>query len=408
MKNVKRILLIIGIVLAMFGSYIFGVNSASDLNDYSIGNESSTDGDIAKLMDKQTEKTLNEIVNTIQENYYKDITDDELNEGILRGVVESLGDPYSVYMNQEEYKKFMESSDGEYVGVGLVVSPGKDGYITVVSPVKGSPAEKAGIKTDDKILKVNGQEYSADKMSDAVSVMRGKEGEKVTLTIGRNEKNGFVEKDYEIIRKKIKLETVFGEMLEDKIGYIGITEFDKPTYTDFVAQYKKLKKDGMKSLILDLRGNPGGLLDVCADLADFFLDEGTIVYTKYKDGEKDYYYSDAQKEDIPMVVLVNGGSASASEIVSGALQDRGRAKIIGTQTFGKGIVQRIFDLNSGQALKVTVSEYFTPNDKNIHGIGIEPDIIVELDEDVEGIGTEYLDEDLQLQKAIEVLKKGNK
>lgn len=408
MKNVKRILLIIGIVLAMFASYIFGVNSASDLNDYSIGNESTTDGDLAKLMDKQTEKTLNEIVNTIQKNYYKDTTDEELNEGILRGVVDSLGDPYSVYMNQEEYKKFMESSNAEYVGVGIVVSPGKDGYITVVSPVKGGPAEKAGIKTDDKILKVNGQEFSADKMSDAVSVMRGKEGEKVTITIGRNEKNGFVEKDYEIVRKKIKLETVFSEMLENKIGYIGITEFDKPTYTDFVNQYKKLKKDGMKAMILDLRGNPGGLLDVCADIADYFLDEGTIVYTKYKNGEKDYYYSDAQKEDIPMVVLVNGGSASASEIVSGALQDRKRAKIIGTQTFGKGIVQRIFTLNSGQALKVTVSEYFTPNGKNIHGIGIEPDITVELDEDVKGIGLEHLKEDKQLQKAIEVLKKGIK
>lgn len=392
----------------MFASYIFGVNSASDLNDYSIGNESTTDGDLAKLMDKQTEKTLNEIVNTIQKNYYKDTTDEELNEGILRGVVDSLGDPYSVYMNQEEYKKFMESSNAEYVGVGIVVSPGKDGYITVVSPVKGGPAEKAGIKTDDKILKVNGQEFSADKMSDAVSVMRGKEGEKVTITIGRNEKNGFVEKDYEIVRKKIKLETVFSEMLENKIGYIGITEFDKPTYTDFVNQYKKLKKDGMKAMILDLRGNPGGLLDVCADIADYFLDEGTIVYTKYKNGEKDYYYSDAQKEDIPMVVLVNGGSASASEIVSGALQDRKRAKIIGTQTFGKGIVQRIFTLNSGQALKVTVSEYFTPNGKNIHGIGIEPDITVELDEDVKGIGLEHLKEDKQLQKAIEVLKKGIK
>ena len=359
-------------------------------------------------MDEKTSKTLRELLNTIHNEYYKDIKNDTLNEGILRGIVESLKDPYSTYMNEKDYKKFMESTNGEYVGVGIVVSPAKDGFITVVSPIKGSPADKAGIKSNDRILKVNGVEYSSDTMQDAVNVMRGKEGEKVKLTISRIVKDKPELLDIEIVRKKIKLETVTSKMLESKIGYIGISEFDKPTYNDFVKQYKELKKSGMKSLIIDLRGNPGGLLDVCADIADYFLDKGTIVYTKYKNGEKDYYYSDDAKENLPIVVLVNGGSASASEILSGAFQDRKRAKLIGTTTYGKGIVQRIFSLNSNQAVKLTVSEYFTPNAKNIHGVGIEPDIVLELNEDAKGIGVDHIKEDNQLQKAIEVLKEGAK
>lgn len=407
MKIFKRILFTILIILVAIGSYFAGYANASIRATTPTIDTAKSDEKI-KFMDEQTSRTLKEILNSIHKQYYKDISNDKLNEGVLRGIVNSLDDPYSTYMNQDEYKKFMESTNGEYVGVGIVVSPEKDGFITVVSPIKGGPAEKAGIKSGDKIIKVNDVEYTSETMQDAVSVMRGKEGETVKITILRNTKNKSEELEFNIKRKSIKIETVISKMLEDKIGYIGISEFDKPTYNDFVSQYKELKKSGMKSLIIDLRGNPGGLLDVCADIADYFLDKGTIVYTQYKNGEKDYYYSDDAKEDLPIVVLVNGGSASASEIVSGAFKDRKRATLIGTKTFGKGIVQRIFSLNNNQAVKLTVSEYFTPNGKNIHGVGIEPDIVVELNENAKGIGIEYLKDDNQLQKAIEVLKKGAK
>ena len=171
-----------------------------------------------------------------------------------------------------------------------------------------------------------------------------------------------------------------------------------------MKELEALKKKGAQKLVLDLRGNPGGLLDVCTKIADVFLDKGTIVYTKYKDGKKDYYYSDEKKEDMPLVVLVNGGSASASEIVSGALKDRKRAKLVGTQTFGKGIVQRLFNLPYETAVKLTISEYFTPNGNNIHKVGITPDVVVELPDNIKGIGPDHLNEDTQLKKALEILK----
>lgn len=357
-----------------------------------------------EFLDKKTMRTLEVMVKRIHGDYYKDVDNDLLNEGVLRGVAQSLKDPYTVFMTAEEYKDFYQSTEGKYCGVGIIVTPGDDGMITVVAPIKDTPAFKAGIKTGDKILKVDGVEFTADQMQDAVHKMRGEEGKEVQLTILRKGKESNDILDFVIKREIIKLETVDGRMLEKGLGYISISEFDQPTYKDFVAVYKRLKKEGMERLILDLRGNPGGLLNVCADVADLFLDKGVIVYTKYKNGEKDYYYSDNAKEEIPLVVLVNEGTASASEIVSGALQDRKRAKIIGTTTFGKGIVQRIFDLPDKQALKITVSEYFTPKDRNIHKKGIEPDIKVELNDDVKQIGPDVLDQDNQLQKAIEVIK----
>lgn len=405
MKKRNKILLVILIVFISIASYFVGFSNAIIKQSTQIVGDESSKGE---FMNERTTHTLRELFDNIHKSYYKDVTNETLNEGVLNGVVDSLNDPYSTYMNAVEYRKFMESTNGEYVGVGIVVSPEKDGYITVVSPIKGGPAEKQGIKTGDKIIKVNDVEYTSDTMQDAVNVMRGKEGESVKLTILRITKDKSEEIEFNIKRQSIKIETVMGQMLENNIGYIAISEFDKPTYNDFVNQYKTLKKSGMESLIIDLRGNPGGLLDVCADIADYFLDKGTIVYTQYKNGERDYYYSDDAKEDIPIAVLINGGSASASEIISGAFKDRERATLIGTQTYGKGIVQRIFPISNNQAVKLTVSEYFTPNGKNIHGIGIEPDIVVELDKDVKGIGVEYLKEDKQLQKAIEVLEKGTK
>ncbi|MFR7836134.1 MAG: S41 family peptidase [Ezakiella sp.] len=409
MKKSKFIILVVfALVITNVSAYFLGKNSAKGYQlDFS-KNEAAKDkkqtSDAPQFFDRQTIDTLGAVVNHIKKNYYKDIDNETLNTGLIKGVVNSLDDPYSEFMTKEELKKFMESTNGKYVGVGLVVSPGKDGYITVVSPIKGSPAYKVGIKSGDRIIKVDEVEYSAETMQDAVNKMRGEEGKTVSITVLREEQKQKKVHEFKIKRETIKLQTVDGRILEKNIGYIAISEFDKPTYDDFMKELEVLKKKGAQKLVLDLRGNPGGLLDVCTKIADVFLDKGTIVYTKYKDGKKDYYYSDEKKEDMPLVVLVNGGSASASEIVSGALKDRKRAKLVGTQTFGKGIVQRLFNLPYETAVKLTISEYFTPNGNNIHKVGITPDVVVELPDNIKGIGPDYLNEDTQLKKALEILK----
>ena len=341
----------------------------------------------------------------IKKNFLKEVDDETLIDGQLKGMFEALKDPYSLYMTKEEFKDFMEHTKGVYGGIGVIVTPGEDNLITVVSPIEDTPGEKAGIKTGDKIIKVNGEEFSADKMDAAVKIMKGEPGTEVSLTILRQDKEGKTnEIEMKIVREEIRIKSVKSTVLEDKIGYIKITSFDDLTYKDFKSELNSLEKQNIKGIVLDLRNNPGGLLDVCADIADEFLGEGTIVYTETRNGEREYLKSDKKKTDLPLVVLVNEGSASASEILAGAIKDTKRGELIGTKTFGKGIVQRIIKLPDGSGYKLTVSEYFTPNGTNIHGIGITPDVIIELPEDVEMIGVENLKQDVQLQKAIEMMK----
>lgn len=343
----------------------------------------------------------------IQENYLKEVDDKKLMEGQLKGLVSALDDPYSQYLTAEEYNDLNQQTSGEYGGIGVIVTPGEDNFITVVSPIKGTPGERAGLKPEDKILAVDGKEFLAENMDKAVSSMKGKPNTDVTLTISRKNKEGVNETfDVKLTREKIRLVTVDSEIIDKDIAYINISSFDELTYKDFMKELKSLQDQDVKGLVLDLRNNPGGLLDVTADIADELLGEGVIVYTETRDGEKEYYKSKKSKIDLPLVVLINGGSASASEVLSGAIKDYERGELIGTKTFGKGVVQRISPLptDDGSAIKLTISEYFTPKGTNIHGIGIEPDIKVELPEDINGIGVEYLDEDTQLQKALEVIK----
>ncbi len=341
----------------------------------------------------------------ISKNYLKEVDEATMLDGQLKGLFQSLNDPYSLYMSKDEFEDFMEHTKGVYGGIGVIVTPGDDNLITVVSPIEDTPGEKAGIKTGDKIVKVNGDEFTADKMDAAVKLMKGKPGTDVDIGIIRKNKNGETkELDLTITREEIRLKTVKSDIVDDNIGYIKITSFDDLTYEDFKAELDKLKKKNVKGIIMDLRYNPGGLLDVCADIADEFLGEGTIVYTETRNGEREYIKSDKKKIDLPLVLLVNEGSASASEILAGAMRDNKRATLIGTKTFGKGIVQRIKQLSDGSGFKLTVSEYFTPNGTSIHGVGIEPDIVVELPEEIKEIGPENLKEDIQLQKALEVMK----
>lgn len=345
------------------------------------------------------------IEESIKKNFLKDVKDEKLMDGQLKGMLESLEDPYSTYMTKAEFNDFMEHTKGVYGGIGVIVSPGEDNLITVVSPIEDTPGEKAGLKTGDKIIKVDGKEFTADKMDAAVKLMKGKPGTDVNLTILRKDKDKKAENlELKIKREEIRLKSVKAQMLEDKIGYIKITSFDDLTYKDFKKEFEVLEKDEAKGIILDLRNNPGGLLDVCADIADEFLGEGTIVYTEDKNGEREYLNSDKGKTDLPLVVLVNEGSASASEILAGAIKDTDRGVLVGTKTFGKGIVQRIIKLPDGSGYKMTVSEYFTPKGTNIHGIGIKPNVEVKLPEDVDIIGPENLNEDIQLKKAIEIME----
>lgn len=358
--------------------------------------------DLTNVYRKYSKNMLLEDI--VKEYYLRDVDEDALLEGQLKGLFSSIEDPYSVYMTKDEFTSFMEHTKGVFGGIGVYVAPGDDNLITVVSPIEDTPGERAGIKPGDKIIKVGGKEFTADKMEEAVKLMKGEPGTDVTITIRRDVEGNFQIFDKTIKREEIRIKSVKSSMLKDNIGYIRIISFDDLTYDDFVANLKALQSKGMKGLVLDLRNNPGGLLDISAKIADELMGEGTIVYTETKKKEREYLKSNKKKLGLPLAIIVNEGSASASEVLSGAIQDTDEGTIVGTTTFGKGVVQRIKELSDGSGFKITVSEYFTPKGRNIQGIGIKPDVIVEIPKDVEQIGVENLKQDTQLQKAIEVVK----
>ena len=333
---------------------------------------------------------------------YEKIDDSKMVEGAIKGMVNGLDDPYTVFMNKKEFDELKTSTQGSFTGVGIYIGD-KDGKIVVVAPIEDSPAEKAGIKSGDIITKVNDQEVSAKESDKAVAMMKGKAGTKVKITIYRE---GVGEKDIEVTREKIVFKTVKSEMLSDNIAYIRITTFDENTSKAFISALDDMKSKGMKGLILDLRDNPGGLLDECKVVADKLLGKGTIVYTLDKDGNKEVLESDEDKINVPLVILTNGGTASASEIVSGAVRDHKAGTLIGTTTFGKGLVQTVIPLIDGTGIKVTTARYYTPSGECIQKKGIKPDIEIPLPENLKDKPISELNraEDVQLKKAIEVIK----
>ncbi|MBS4881662.1 MAG: S41 family peptidase [Peptoniphilus harei] len=340
----------------------------------------------------------------LRENYLynKDIKDENLEAGLLKGLVAGLADPYSQYLTSDEMKKLSETTTGKFQGIGVIISPDEDGTVTVISPIKGSPADRAGVESGDKILKINGKDFSAEKINEASKEMRGEKGTTVKILLLK--KKNLKTKEVEIKREEIKIDSIIKNKIGD-IGYIGITMFDEETGKDFVKALNELTKEGVKGIILDMRGNPGGVVDAAVEIGDAILPKSTFVTLKDNKGEivQDYKLDD-KYNDIKMVVLVNEGSASASEILSGAIRDLDRAKIIGKTTYGKGVVQNVISLPEGDGLKLTTSEYFTPKGKSINKIGIKPDIEIELPENIKGIGIDYMDTDSQLKKAIEIIK----
>ena len=308
----------------------------------------------------------------VEGDFYKEVSEDDLVQGSIKGMFSGLGDIYSQYYTKEEFESLKEQTSGSFVGIGVYISPtSDDDYITIIAPIEGSPAEKGGIKAGDKIIKVDDQNVYANDSDKAISMIKGKAGTEVKLTLKRGEE----ELDLKIKREEIISKSVDSKVLEDGIGYIKITSFNENTYKEFTEALSNLKKQNIKGLALDLRNNPGGLLDICSEIADDLIGEGTIVYTKDNKGDKEYIKSDSNKLGLPIAVLVNEGSASASEILTAAIVDNNEGIAIGTTTFGKGLVQSVRELKDGTGYKLTTAQYFTPNDNYIHGKGIEPKII---------------------------------
>lgn len=349
------------------------------------------------------EKKIDLITAYLDKFYVDEVDKSKLEEGIYEGLVASLGDPYTNYISAENMETFLTDTQGSFSGIGIVVTVNKnENSIVVVSPISGTPAAKAGIQADDRIVKVDDIDVSGDKLQDAVSMMQGEIGKNVKVTVWRPSANKMI--DFQLKRETINEETVTHKMLADEIGYIKITQFKENTYDQFMENYETLQSKKMKGLIIDVRNNPGGLLDVVEKIADKLVPEGTLVYTIDKEGKRQDFISDKEKIDIPLCLLVNGSSASASEILSGAVQDMGVGKLVGTQTFGKGLVQGIYRLKDGSGLKITIQKYYTPKGVCIQGEGITPDYVVELPEELQYMLTIPEDKDTQLEKAVEVIK----
>ena len=406
LKKAKKKGMIQGILIALaiflLSGFIYVVTSVTKMiingSFYSrvFGSSASS------LLDRESIEKLDSLYSLIDNTYLEDVDKEELQEGMYKGVLQSLGDPYSVYYDKEEFAQMMEDSSGTFEGIGAYLSQDPDTMeVTVVEPIKDSPAEAAGMLADDVIVEVDGEDVTGQDINLIVSKLRGPKGTSVNVGVRRIDADDIIR--FDITRDEIESKTVDHEMFDNGIGYIDISEFADNTADQFNEAYDDLEKQGMKALIIDLRSNGGGYVDISVEIADRLVKDGVIVSVKDKHGLS-YSYEDAGDDKylkVPCVLLVDGNTASASEILTGALKDYGLATVMGTQTFGKGITQIITPLDDGSGVKITNSKYYTPNGENIHEVGIEPDIVVEWDYD------KYKDEgiDNQLEAAKEYLEK---
>jgi carboxyl-terminal processing protease len=359
-------------------------------------------------------RLFTEVLSIIQNQYVDEVPPKELIYSAIRGTLRGL-DPHSSFLDPESYKEMQVETSGSFGGLGIEITL-KDDVLTVVSPIEGTPAYRAGLQTGDRIVRIDGLTTKDMQLADAVKRMRGKPGTKVTITVVRE---GWTEpKDFEISREQIRVHSVRSADLGGGIAYIKLRQFQEQSPSDMSAALEKAAKGGMKALVLDLRNNPGGLLTAAVEITEEFIDEGKlVVYTEGRVRNQNMRFTAHAKKsypNLPMVVLVNQGSASASEIVAGALQDWGRAIIVGTQSFGKGSVQTIIPLSDGSGLRLTTAKYYTPKGRSIHGKGITPDIVVEQPKEVAAAArdrlqaaldqAEDLRRDVQVQRAIDVIK----
>lgn len=363
-------------------------------------------------------KKTNTVMQTIKDYYLYDIDEEKIADYAALGMTVSLDEPYTKYYDKKSFEEYMSNNTGSFIGVGIVIAADKEtNTVSVVAPYEDSPGEKAGVLAGDVILAVDGEAVTVDNINEVANKMRGDGldnpiGTTVVLKIKRGDASVF---DVSITREKIERKSVKSKMIDDGIAYIRITSFDskptgqtdeKDTYDEFKEQLYNLRDAGMTKLILDLRGNPGGDLDVVCKIADEFLSDGIITYTENKKGERHTKRAEAGEVNVPIVTLVNGGSASASEVLTGALKDHGKTTIVGTTTFGKGIVQTVLPFSDGSGISVTSANYFTPNGTSIHGVGIEPDVKVDMPKELENLSVSQIDseKDIQLKKAIEIIQ----
>ena len=328
-----------------------------------------------QLTDDVIEK-IDTLMQVIDYYYLYDYDKDEMVDAIYKAVMSSLGDPYTVYYTADEFNAFMESSSGSYCGIGVVVQQNmQTGLVTAVRPYEDCPGYEAGIRPGDLILAVDGTEITGMDLNTAVALIKGEEGTSVTITLQRDEEVF----DVEVTRRQIDVKTVNYRMMDDNIGYIQIEEFDEVTSDQFSQALDSLIEQGMEALVIDIRNNPGGILDTVVAMLDELLPEGTIVSVKDRNGTAQEYTSDADtKLTVPLTVLINGNSASASEIFAGAIKDYGVGTLVGTTTYGKGIVQTAFSLSDGTGVKITIEDYYLPSGKSIHKVGVDPDVEIDL------------------------------
>ena len=398
-KVYRTIMLIVLVVFITFmvtsiGFYQYFVKGKS-LNKYLSLTTSDSSKDISQTLD--TYKSL------IQKYYLGDVDEDKLKEGAIKGYIDGIGDQYTEYISKDDMKEYMEDTKGNFVGIGIyMVKDEKTNKIKILSPIKDSPAQKAGIQPGDLILSVDGEEYTGDDLTVISTKIKGEAGSTVTLQVLRDNQKI----DFEIKRENIVVNPVEGEVLSDNIGYIEFSSFDENTAEEFKTKFEELKSKGITSLIIDLRNNGGGIVDQALKIADYIADKGsTLLYEVDKNNKEDVEKSGNDPIiNMPIIILTNGNTASSSEILSGALKDLGKAKIVGTKTYGKGVIQQILTLPDGSGLKITTEKYLTPNRTEINKIGIEPDEKVELSSDIKNVLNIDKNQDTQLQKAIEMLK----
>mgnify|MGYP003370474514 CR=1 FL=1 len=387
------------VVLAVFITFM--ITSISLYNYFTNNPINTSSNNLSES--KQIVEKLEKYRELIDKYYLGEIDEAKLEEGAIKGYIEGLGDPYTEYISKEDMEDYLSDTMGNFVGIGIyMVKNTEYDKIQVLSTIKDGPAEKAGIQAGDLIISVNGIAYTADEMTTASNNIKGEAGTKVNMEIQRG--NQIIK--YELTREKVKVNPVEGKVLENNIGYIQFSSFDETTAEDFKTKFEELNKKGIKSLIIDLRNNGGGIVDEALEIADYIVEKDSVLLYEVDKNNKETVKK-AKNDPIinmPIIILTNENTASASEILAGALKDLGKAKIVGTTTYGKGVIQQILKLSDGSGLKITIEEYQTPNRNKINKVGIEPDEKVELPDSVTNIFNVKEEEDTQLKKAIEMLK----
>lgn len=399
-KIYKYLMLIILTAFVTFMITAFSMYTYFNNTDLTLSNDGTS-----ITTDSNLEKYLKKIKNVVDKYYLwnDEIDEEQLQIGAVEGYVAGLGDEYTEYIPADEMEEYTENITGNFVGIGIyMIADEESRRVVVYYPIPESPAEKAGIKAGDKIISVDGTEYTSSDFDNIADYIKGEEGTTVNIVIERNGER----LSFDIVREKINTNPITIEMLENNIGYLKLPSFDEGTAEDFKSKVEELQKEGAKSIIIDLRNNGGGIVEEATNIADFLLDKDkTIISTVDNQDKKEITYS---KNDpiftMPIIVLVNENSASASEILACSIQDNERGKIVGTKTYGKGIIQTFLSLTDGSGLKITTEEYYTPKGTTIHKVGITPDEVVELPDTVANIYAVERAEDTQLQKSIELLK----